>query len=50
MVFAFAMIKSMTLGTFLRKSETVIAEAAVAGVVLGVAAEEARKLLRPGKK
>ncbi|MGA2800216.1 MAG: hypothetical protein ABSE71_02715 [Candidatus Micrarchaeaceae archaeon] len=49
MVFAFAMLKSMTFGTFLRKSETIIAEAAVAGVVLGVAAEETRKLLRNGK-
>lgn len=46
MVFAFAMLKPMALGAFLRKTETVIAGAAIAGVAIGVAAGEARKLLR----
>lgn len=49
MMFAFAMLKSMTFSTFLRRSETVIAGVAIAGVAIGVAAEEARKLLRTGK-
>jgi small-conductance mechanosensitive channel len=48
-VVALAFLKSITFSTFLRRSETVIAGVAIAGVAIGVAAEEARKLLRTGK-
>ncbi len=41
-----ALAKSMAFGRFLRISKEVILDSAAAGVIIGVSATEARKLLR----